>query len=38
MTEGLAFWQIREITGHRSDAMVSRYIRVGQMRKIPSLL
>jgi integrase len=36
--QGLANWQIRETTGHKSDVMVSRYVRPVARRKIPSLL
>jgi site-specific recombinase XerD len=35
---GLASWQIKETTGHRSDATLAKYIRPVQRRKIPSLL
>jgi integrase len=35
---GLASWQIKETTGHRSDATLSKYIRPVQRRQIPSLL
>jgi integrase len=35
---GLAAWQIKETSGHRSDATLSKYIRPVQKRKIPSLL
>jgi integrase len=35
---GFASWQIKETTGHRSDATLSKYIRPVQRRKIPSLL
>lgn len=35
---GLQPFQIREQTGHRSDAMLARYIRPVAKRKIPSLL
>lgn len=36
--QGLQPYQIREVTGHRSDAMLARYIRPMAKRKIPSLL
>jgi integrase len=36
--QGLQPYQIREVTGHRSDAMLARYIRPVAKRKIPSLL
>ena len=35
---GLQPYQIREQTGHRSDATLARYIRPVAKRKIPSLL
>lgn len=35
---GLQPYQIREQTGHRSDATLARYIRPANKRKIPSLL
>lgn len=35
---GLTPWQIREQTGHKSDATLARYIRPVAKRKIPSLL
>jgi integrase len=35
---GLQSWQIKEVSGHRSDVVLSRYIRPVQRRKIPSLL
>lgn len=35
---GLQPYQIREVTGHRSDATLAKYIRPVQKRKIPSLL
>ncbi|RZI43849.1 site-specific integrase [Herbaspirillum sp. HC18] len=35
---GLALFQIREQTGHRSDVTLARYIRPVAKRKIPSLL
>ena len=35
---GLSPWQIREQTGHKSDATLARYIRPVAKRKIPSLL
>ena len=34
----LPTWLIREQTGHRSDAVLARYIRLVEKRKIPSLL
>jgi integrase len=34
----LPTWLIREQTGHRSDAVLARYIRPVEKRKIPSLL
>lgn len=37
-TVGLQPFQIREVTGHRSDATLARYIRPVAKRKIPSLL
>jgi integrase len=36
--QGLQPYQIREVTGHRSDAMLARYIRPVAKRKVPSLL
>ncbi|MGJ7565256.1 site-specific integrase [Variovorax sp. GB1R11] len=35
---GMAPWQIREQTGHKSDVTLARYIRPVAKRKIPSLL
>lgn len=35
---GLQPYQIREVTGHRSDATLAKYIRPVQKRKVPSLL
>jgi integrase len=35
---GMAPWQIREQTGHKSDATLAKYIRPITKRKIPSLL
>jgi integrase len=35
---GLQPYQIREVTGHRSDVTLAKYIRPVQKRKIPSLL
>jgi hypothetical protein len=35
---GMAPWQIREQTGHKSDATLTKYIRSVSKRKIPSLL
>jgi integrase len=35
---GLQPYQIRQVTGHRSDVMLAKYIRPVQNRKIPSLL
>ena len=35
---GLPNWQIRETTGHKSDVMVSRYVRPINRRSTPSLL
>ncbi|WP_227869810.1 site-specific integrase [Undibacterium parvum] len=37
-TVGLQPYQIREQTGHKSDATLARYIRPVAKRKIPSLL
>jgi integrase len=37
-TVGLQPFQIREVTGHRSDVTLSKYIRPISKRKIPSLL
>ena len=34
----LPTWLIREQTGHRSDAVLARYIQPVEKRKIPSLL
>jgi integrase len=35
---GLQPYQIREVTGHRSDVTLAKYIRPVQKRKVPSLL
>jgi integrase len=35
---GMAPWQIREQTGHKSDVTLAKYIRPVSKRKIPSLL
>jgi len=35
---GLQSYQIREVTGHRSDVTLAKYIRPVQKRKVPSLL
>jgi integrase len=35
---GMAPWQIREQTGHKSDVTLAKYIRPITKRKIPSLL
>jgi integrase len=35
---GMPTYQIREVTGHKSDATLSKYIRPASQRKIPSLL
>ena len=35
---GMAPWQIREQTGHKSDVTLAKYIRPVARRKIPSLL
>jgi integrase len=35
---GMAPWQIREQTGHKSDVTLAKYIRPVAKRKIPSLL
>jgi integrase len=37
-TAGLQPYQIREVTGHRSDATLAKYIRPVRRRQIPSLL
>jgi integrase len=37
-TVGLQSYQIREVTGHRSDATLAKYIRPVAQRKVPSLL
>lgn len=36
--KGMQPWQIREHTGHKSDATLARYIRPVERRKIPSVL
>jgi integrase len=36
--QGLQPYQIREVTGHRSDVTLAKYIRPVQKRKVPSLL
>ena len=36
--QGLQTWQIKEQTGHRSDAVLAKYIRPANRRKMPSLL
>jgi integrase len=36
--QGLQPWQIKEQTGHKSDAVLARYIRPINKRKLPSLL
>lgn len=35
---GLPTFQIKEVTGHRSDATLAKYVRPVQRRKVPSLL
>lgn len=35
---GLQPYQIRDVTGHRSDVTLAKYIRPVQRRRIPSLL
>jgi site-specific recombinase XerD len=35
---GLSTFQIKEITGHRSDSTLAKYVRPLQRRKVPSLL
>jgi integrase len=37
-TVGMQTFQIREVTGHRSDVTLGKYIRPIQKRKIPSLI
>ena len=35
---GLPTFQTKEVTGHRSDATLAKYVRPVQRRKVPSLL
>jgi integrase len=35
---GLPTFQIKEVTGHRSDATLAKYVRIAQRRTVPSLL